>query len=155
VRGWTIVALLTISGVLKAEEKSWGLRTADLVVVGKLELSSYYLSFDGVHINGSIVPTEILFGNAQSGVKLRYSNIIPCSALNWILPNRPVGCDYRVIWSEWTFVKKSLTQDGVWILWRTPDKSWTGRGSDPGIRPMDYREYAVSIVSGRTEKTLH
>ncbi len=62
-----IATFLMASTLLPAEEKSWALRTADLVVVGKLQLSSYFLSLDGIHINGNIVPSEILYGPAQSG----------------------------------------------------------------------------------------
>ena len=143
--------LLLASAILSAEEKSWALRTADLVVVGKLQLSSYFLSLDGVHVNGSIVSTEVLYGPAQPGAKLRYSNMIPCSALGWILPDRPPGCNYRMVWSEWTFTKRWLTQPGVWLLLRAPEESWTGRGSDPGFRLLDSRDYSVGILSGRKQ----
>jgi hypothetical protein len=154
-RSWIIVvALLIASGILSAEEKSWALRTAHLVVVGKLELSSYFLSFDGVHVNGSIVPTELLYGNAHPGMRLRYSYLIPCSVLDSILPNRPLKCDYRLVWSQWSFVKNWLTRQGVWMLLRAPEESWTGRGSDAGFRPLDYREYAVSILSERRRQEI-
>lgn len=94
-----IATFLMASALLSAEERTWALRNADLVIVGKLELSSYFLSFDGVHVNGRIVPTEILYGSARPGVKLQYSDIIPCSILDWIRSDRPVKCDYRMVWS--------------------------------------------------------
>jgi len=138
-----VATLLVVSGLLSAEEKSWALRTADLVVVGKLELSSYFLSFDGIHINGNIVPTETLYGPAPPGVKLRYSNLILCSF--------PSKCDYLAVWSFWTPKKERLTQQGVWLLWRGPEASWKGRLWDEGFRPLFYRDYALSIISKRKE----
>jgi hypothetical protein len=140
-----VAALLTALGMLPADEKSWDLRTTDLVVVGKLELSSYFLSFDGIHINGSIVPTEILYGTAQAGVKMRYSDMIPCSALHFT-------CNYRAVWSSWSSYREGLTQNGVWLLWRAPEASWTGNRWDPGFRPLDYRDYAVSVLFRRREQ---
>jgi hypothetical protein len=146
-----IATLLMASSFLSAEERTWALRNADVVVVGKLDLSSYFLYFDGVHVNGSIVPTEILYGPAQAGVRLRYSNIIPRSVLDWIRSDRPVKCDYTMVWSQWSFVKSWLTQPGVWLLLHAPEASWTGRGSDPGFRRLDSRDYSVSILSKRKQ----
>jgi hypothetical protein len=151
-----VATLLIASGILSAEEKSWALRTADLVVVGKLELSSYFLSFDGIHINGNIVPTEILYGPVQSGVGLRYNNLIPCSLWDSIRPDRSIGCDYRWVWSSWSSEKERLTQKGIWLLWRGPEASWRGRGWDPGFASLDYRDYAVSTLSERKQlETRH
>jgi len=151
-RSWIIVsALLIASRVLPAEEKSWSLRTADLVVVGKLERSSYFLSFDGVHVNGAIVPTEILYGPARPAVKLRYHHIYPCSISGWF-HNRPIKCDYRGVWSIWSSYRERLTQNGVWLLWRAPEASWTGNHWDAGFRPLDYRDYAMSVLSKRREQ---
>ena len=148
-RGRIIIAtLLMASAFVSAEEKSSALRTADLVVIGKLELSSYFLSFDGVHVNGSIVPTEILYGLAQAGVRLRYSNIIPCSIMSWVR-DEPIKCGYRFVWSSWSSEKERLTQPGIWLLLRAPEASWRGRGWDTGFRSPDYRGYAVSILSNR------
>lgn len=56
------VLLLTSGGAVSAVEKFTFIRSADAVVVGQLKLSSYFLSFDGLHVNGSIVATEILYG---------------------------------------------------------------------------------------------
>ena len=140
-----VATLLIASGILSAEEKSWALRTADLVVVGKLELSSYFLSFDGIHINGDIIPTEILYGPAKPHVRLRYSNIIPCS------PWGALKCDYRLVWSSWSSNKERITQLGVWLLWRTPPRRWTERLWDFGFRPLDYRDYTLSVISKRKE----
>jgi hypothetical protein len=146
-----VIALMIVAGMLSAEEKSWAVGTAELVVVGKLELSSYFLSFDGVHVNGAIVPTEILYGNAQSGARLRYSYLIPCSVVD-LIRDRSLKCDYRMVWSQWSFVKNMLTQNGVWLLWRAPGASWTGNRWDAGFRPLDYRDYAVSVLSKRREQ---
>jgi hypothetical protein len=140
-----IATLLIASGMLSAEEKSWALRTADLVVVGKLELSSYFLSFDGIHINGNIVSTETLYGSAQPGARLRYTDLIPCSLLG------PLTCDYRSVWSSWSSEKERLTQQGIWLLWPGPEASWRGRGWDTGFRPLDSRDYTLSIISKRKE----
>jgi hypothetical protein len=146
-RSWVVViAFLIASRALPAEEKSWSLRTADLVVVGKLELSSYFLSFDGIHVNGMIVPTEILYGPAQLGVKLGYHHVIPCSISDWF-HDRPIKCDYRAVWSNWSSIRESLTQNGVWLLWRAQEASWTGSHGD-----ADYRDYAVTILSKRREQ---
>jgi hypothetical protein len=144
-----VVTLLIASGTLSAEEKSWALRTTDLVVVGKLELSSYFLSFDGIHVNGNIVPTETLYGPAQTGVKLRYSDLIPCSLWNSI--RQSIGCDYRAVWYSWSSEKERLTQQGIWLLWRGPKASWKGRGWDTGFRPLDSRHYTLSVISKRKE----
>jgi hypothetical protein len=144
----TIATFLLAAAILSAEEKSWALRTADVVVVGKLELSSYYLSFDGIHINGSVVPAEILYGPTQAGVRLRYSDVIPCSIMSWIR-DEPVRCDYRAVWFFWSSEKKRLTQQGVWLLWLGPEASWRGRGWDTGFRPLASREYSAGILSDR------
>jgi hypothetical protein len=141
------LALLMFPALIPAEEKSSAMRTADLVVVGKLELSSYYISFDGIHVGGRIVPTEILYGLGSPQGKLRYSELIECSLLNTVVGRVP-GCDYRYIWSSWSDSRKRLTQTAVWILHRSADGSWTGRGgSDAGFRPLDYRDEAVRILS--------
>jgi hypothetical protein len=132
--------LLVASTILSAEEKSWAVSTADLVIVGKLELSSYFLSFDGIHINGNIVSTETLYGPAQFGVRLRYSDLIPCSLGK---------CDYRTVWFGWSSEKERLTQQGIWLLWRGPEASWRGRGWDTGFRPLDYRDYAIHVLPDR------
>ena len=149
-----VATLLLASGMVSAEEKSWALRTADLVVVGKLELSSYYLSLDGIHISGNIVSTETLYGPAESGVRLRYSNLIPCSL--WSSISHSIKCDYRSVWYSWSSEKERLTQQGIWLLWRGPAASWKGRGWDTGFRPLDYRDYTLSIISKRKElETRH
>jgi hypothetical protein len=150
-----VVASLMLPQILSAEEKSWSLRTADLVIVGKLNPSSYFLFFDGIHLNGSIVPTEVLYGAAQPGVTLRYSHVIECSAfdsiLEWIRPNSP-GCNYRAVWSGWSAYKRRILQQGVWELMRAPEGSWTGRRSDTGFRELDYRDYAVSVLAERKQQ---
>jgi hypothetical protein len=140
-----IATVLIATTLLPGEERSWALRTADLVVVGNLKLSSYFLWFDGIHIYGSIVPREILYGPAQSGITLQYSDIIPCSLGK---------CDYRFVWSSWSSQKDRVVQRGVWLLWRGPAKSWTGRRWDTGFRELDYRGYALKILSERKQQEI-
>ena len=49
-----------------AIEKFGFIWTADVVVVGRLKLSSYFLSFDGLHVNGRIAASEVLYGEGHA-----------------------------------------------------------------------------------------
>lgn len=109
--------LLVSAEAVLAMEKFTFIRTADVVVVGQLKLSSYFLSFDGLHINGSIAVTENLFGVGSAGSQFVYHQVVPCSLLD--------GCDYRSIWRNWSDIKESLRQKQIWALVKGPGSSWT------------------------------
>jgi hypothetical protein len=135
---------------MQAESRGWAVSTADIVVVGKLQLSSYFLFFEGVRVNGNIVPTEVLYGNLRTGAALRFQYVYPCSVWDQFSPNRPnVACDYRAVWQYWSLAKERFTQDGVWPLWRWTDASWTERQGLVGAYPLQFREYAIRVLSGR------
>jgi hypothetical protein len=55
------VLLLTSGERVSAAERYYSVRTADAVVVGQLKVSSFFFSFDGLHVNGTIVATEFLY----------------------------------------------------------------------------------------------
>src|SRR5450631_2999692 len=73
------ILLLTSGEAVSAIEKFTFIRGADAVVVGQLKLSSYFLSFDGLHVNGKILATEILYGNGHAGQEFAYHLVVPCS----------------------------------------------------------------------------
>ncbi len=73
------VLLLTSGEIVSAIEKFSFVTMADAVVVGHLKLSSYFLSFDGLHVNGTIVATEILYGDGQTGPEFEFHLVVPCS----------------------------------------------------------------------------
>ena len=150
----SIIAIvwLPFSSLLPAQSKSWQLDTADLVIVGNLELSSYFLSFDGIHMNGTILPTEVLYGPARSSERLKYNYVFPCSFMHWVFQDQPIGCDYRAVWSQWSWMKARLTEGGVWTLWRGRGASWTGRGFAPGFG--ETRDYAIRALSERRRREL-
>lgn len=146
------ICLLLTPGVLPAPERSAQLRSAEVVVIGKLELSSYFLFFDGIHINGSITPTEVLYGPTLPRAKLRFSHVIPCSVLDWIRRGQPIHCDYRAVWRQWTPVKELIQQNGVLVLWSTPEGSWTWRGWEFGLYPLRDLEWVRGILSDRKQR---
>jgi len=96
---------------------------SDLVVVGQLKLTSYLLSFDGVHVNGSIAPEEVLYGGVLPGSTLQFHQVVPCSVWDVVAFYRPVHCDYRAVWEGWSGTKNYLSQRWIWALWRGPASS--------------------------------
>ncbi|HLX43858.1 MAG TPA: hypothetical protein VKR43_10505 [Bryobacteraceae bacterium] len=121
-----IAVLLLASGKsLSAIEKFTLVRTADAVVVGQLKLSSYFVSFDGVHVNGSIAATENLFGGGN-GSEFAYHQIVPCRLL--------AGCDYRAVWANWSKMKELFSQKQIWALVKAPGSAWTS--VNPQLLPI-------------------
>lgn len=117
-----IAVLLLTSGVtVSAIEKFAFIWTADAVVVGQIKLSSYFLSFDGVHVNGNIAPTEILYGDGHGGSEFPYRLIVPCSLWDSISG----VCSWRGIWQHWSESKALVTQTQIWALVKGPGSSWT------------------------------
>jgi hypothetical protein len=113
-----IAALLLTSGeAVSAVAKFTFIETADAVVVGQLKLSSYFLSFDGLHVNGTIVASEILYGDGHSGPEFAYHLVVPCTLWD--------GCSYRLAWQHWSESKEIVTQTPIWALVKGPGSSWT------------------------------
>jgi hypothetical protein len=139
------VLLLASGGSVSATEKFAGTWTADAVVVGKLKLSSYFLSFDGVHVNGSILATEILFGSEHAGSEFAYHLVVPCSL--W------VGCDYRALWHSWSENKEIFIQGRIWALNKVPGSSWTS-ADGPQLRSiydLTDREEVIAVLKRRKQ----
>ena len=150
---WSLVTPAT----LLAEERSAQLRSADIVVVGRLEATSYFLWLDGLHVEGNVLPTEVLYGATGPGTRLPYRFMLPCSPLALILPSNFLSCDYRTLVSRWSWIKSRFTQDGLWLLWRAPGGSWTQSPLGVmGAMPLDsgYRAYAVDILADRRRREL-
>lgn len=116
--------LLTSADAVSASEKGAALMIADLVVVGQLRLSSLFLSVDGVHVNGAITPTEVLYSNSQNAAPLAFHYVLPCFALYKQFFDRQFACSYGVLWDHWSESKALLTQPGIWTLWHS-GSSWT------------------------------
>jgi hypothetical protein len=134
--------LLATGESISAIEKFALIRTADVVVVGQLKLSNYFLSFDGVHVNGSIAATENLFGGGNAGSEFAYYQVIPCSL--W------VRCDYRAIWANWSETKDRFRQKQIWALVKGPGPSWTS--VDPQLAPiyrLTDRESVIEVLLQR------
>lgn len=140
----TVIALLlTTAGAVSAMEKFTLIREADLVFVGQMKLSSYFLSFDGLHVNGNIAATEILYGSGHVGSEFPYHQVIPCTLWN--------GCDYRGMWANWSNIKELLTRTPmIWALVRGQASSWTS--SYPAMGPaydINDREKLIEVVNER------
>jgi hypothetical protein len=115
------VLLLASDEAASAIEKFTFIRSADAVVVGQLKLSSYFLSFDGLHVNGSIVATEILYGDGHAGSEFAYHLVVPCSLWDAVSSR----CSYRLVWQHWSESKETITQTPIWALVKGPGASWT------------------------------
>jgi hypothetical protein len=112
------VLLLTSGEAVSAIERFTFIRTADVVIVGKLKLSSYFLSFDGLHVNGSIVATEILYGSGRAGEEFAYHLVVPCTLWD-------ASCSFRLQWQHWSESKEIVTQTPIWALVKGLGSSWT------------------------------
>jgi hypothetical protein len=121
------VLLLTSGETVSAIEKFSFIWTADAVVVGQLKLSSYFLSFDGLHVNGRIVATEILYGDGHVGQEFAYHIVVPCSlgdAISGV-------CSYRGVWQHWSEMKEIIAHTEIWALHKGPGSLWTA--GDPRL----------------------
>ena len=142
------VFLLTSGGVVSAVEKFTFISTADAVVVGQLTLSSYFLSFDGLHVNGSIVATEILYGGGHVGSEFAYHLVVPCSLWDAISSR----CSYRRVWQHWSDDKEIVTQTRIWALVKGPRSSWTA--ADPKVAVIYHltdREDVIAVLEERKQ----
>jgi hypothetical protein len=136
-----VVLFLALTRVASAVEKGAAVINADLVVVGQLKFSSYFLSFDGIHANGTIVPTEVLFGNAHPGVALKFHNVEPCSA--WDAVRFRQECNYRAAWDGWSFWKERINFNGIWALQRGEGSSWKESPGPIVLYPLSDRDYVL------------
>jgi hypothetical protein len=138
------VLLLTSGGSVSAIEKFTWIRGADAVVVGKLKLSSFFLWFDGLHVNGTIVATEILYGG-HTGPEFEYHLVVPCTLWD-------ASCSLRLQWQHWAESKELILQTEMWALEKGPGASWTS--SDPRlafIYHLTDRERAITILKERKQ----
>jgi len=138
--------LLTLSGTVSAIEKWIFIRTADAVVAGELKLSSYFLSFDGLHVNGTIEASEVLYGEQHAGQGLEYHVVVPCSLWEAISG----VCDYRGVWQHWSETKELFTRKRIWALVKGKGSSWTA--VDPKLAPiydLTDRERVISVLEER------
>jgi len=137
-----IAVLLLASGeAVSAVEKFTFIRTADAVVVGQLKLSGYFLSFDGLHVNGTIMATKILYGDGHAGPQFAYHLVIPCTL--W-------DC-YRGL-QHWSEMKEIVTQTPIWALVKGPGSSWTS--GDPKLAFIYHladREEVIAVLKERKQ----
>jgi hypothetical protein len=87
-----IAVLLAISAEsVWAIEKFSFISTADVVVVGRLKLSSYFLSVDGLHVNGRIAASEVLYGEGHANSEFEYHVVVPCSLWDALTGSAAIG----------------------------------------------------------------
>ena len=140
--------LLASGGAVSAIEKFTFIQTANAVVVGQLKLSSYFLSFDGLHVNGSIMATEILYGDGRAGQEFQYHLVVPCSLWDAISG----VCNYRSVWQHWSETKERVTQTPIWALVRGPGSSWTSVEPKLAfIYQLSDREEVIAVLKGRKQ----
>lgn len=140
----TAVLLLTLSATASAVEKWVFVHTADAVVVGQLKLSSYFLSFDGIHVNGTIRADEILYGDGHAGQGLEYHMVLPCSLWR--------GCDYRAVFANWSSTKELLTRKRIWALVKGQGSLWTvGDQMLFPVYDLSDRERVLSVLKERKQ----
>lgn len=145
-----VAALLLTSGeTVSAVAKFAFISKADAVVVGRIKLSSYFLSFDGLHVNGSIVAAEVLYGGGHAGQEFAYHVVVPCSfweALSGV-------CGYVGVWRHWSEMKGIVTQTEIWALVKGPDSSWTSE--EPKLAFIyhltDYEE-VIAVLKERRQR---
>lgn len=138
--------LLALGGNVSADERFYYIRTADAVIVGQLRLSSYFLWFDGLHVNGSIVATEVLYGGGEEGPAFVYHLVVPCSVWDAISSR----CDYRAAWQHRDETKKIFTRMQIWALVKGPGASWTsGLSRAPCVYDLADREKVIAILKTR------
>ena len=141
---WGIAVLFLVSAeAASAIEKFTFVRTADVVIVGQLKLSSYFLSYDGIHVNGSIAATESLFGGGNAGSEFPYHLVVPC---------RLFGCDYRAVWASWSEMRRLFEQKQIWALVKGQGSSWTS--IDPQLAPiyrLGDREKVIEVLRQRNQ----
>ena len=144
-----IAALLLTSGeAVSAVERFTFIRTADAVVVGKLKLSSFFLSFDGLHVNGTIVATEVLYGG-HAGPEFAYHLVVPCTLWD-------ASCSFRLQWQHWSETKEIVTHTEIWALVKGPGASWTA--VDPKlafIYHLNDREKVITVLKERKQLVEH
>jgi hypothetical protein len=138
------VLLLTSAEAVSAIERFAFIDTADAVVVGQLKLSSFFMWFDGLHINGTIAPTEVLYGDGHAGQEFAYHLVYPCPVWG--------PCGYHlVLWQYWSEMKELATQTQIWALVKGPGSSWTA--GDPRLPFALYRltdrEHAIAVLKAR------
>jgi hypothetical protein len=139
------VLLLTSGGAVSAIEKFTFIRSADAVVVGQLKLSSYFLSFDGLHVNGSIVATEILYGGGHAGPEFAFHLVVPCTLWDG-------SCSLRLAWQHWSESKEIVTRKHIWALLKGPGSSWTA--AEPKLAftyNLTDREKVIAVLKEREQ----
>jgi hypothetical protein len=142
------VLLLTSGEAVSAVEKFTFVRTADAVIVGQLKLSSYFLSFDGLHVNGSIMATEILYGDGHAGPEFAFHLVVPCSLWDAISSR----CSYRWVWQHWSESKEIMTHTPIWALMKGPGSSWTA--AEPKLAFLYHltdREEVIAVLKERKQ----
>ena len=118
------------------------------MVVGQLKLSSYFLSFDGLHVNGSIVATEILYGGGHAGLEFAYHLVVPCSVWDAISG----VCGYRGVWQHWSESKEIVTRKHIWALLKGPGSSWTSEDRRLAfIYHLTDREKVIAVLKDRQQ----
>jgi hypothetical protein len=143
------VLLLGPGETVSAVEKFAFIQTADAVVIGHLKLSSYFLSFDGLHVNGTIVATEILYGSGHPGSEFAYHLVVPCSLWDAISG----VCDYRPVWQHWSKVKATITQTPIWALVKGAGSSWTSVEPKLAfIYRLADREEVIALLKHRKQR---
>lgn len=140
-----IAGLLLISSrAVSAIAKYTFIKTADAVVVGQLKLSSYFLSFDGLHVNGSIVATEILYGDGHASSEFAYHLVVPCALWD--------GCDYRALRQHWSESKEIVTRKHIWALVKGSGLSWTAAEPTAAFAyNLTDREKVIAVLKEREQ----
>lgn len=157
---WAIAVLLAISAEsVWAIEKFSFISTADVVVGGQLKLSSYFLSFDGLHVNGRIAASEVLYGGGPTNSNFEYHVVVPrIAGLNdgpWVCSLRDAlsgVCSYWNIWRHWSETKEFILQTQIWALIKGPGSSWTS--ADPELAFIYHaadRDKVIEVLQRRKQ----
>lgn len=132
-----ITALVTAAGVqaVVAQESidlSAGMvESADIVVVGTLRNVWRYPWLDGRHERGTIIVSEVLFGNVKRGDELNFGS------------EHSFRSD--CLRPDWTAAKEN---EGVWTLWRRGDL-YTSPHLFGGFFPPAFRATAIERLRQR------
>lgn len=145
----TIAVLLALSAQSVWPVEKFGfISNADVVVAGRLKLSSYFLSVDGLHVNGQIAASEVLYGDSPSNSEFEYHVVVPCSLKDAFLG----VCSYWSVGRHWSEMKETVLKTEIWALIKGPGSSWTSE--DPRLAFIYHaadRDKVIRILKRRRE----
>lgn len=104
--------------------------------------------FDGLHVNGTIVATEILYGDGHAGQEFAFHFIFPCTVWDAVSSR----WRYLLLRQHWSDVKELVTQKRIWALYRRPGASWTIDDITSLIYRLTDREEVIAILGERKQR---